>query len=104
MFGDIFGNVAKQQEELAAKLAEISVDVESGGGAVKVTASGDGRIKNISLDASQVDINDLEQTEDLLLAAINEALEKAQSQAADETDKLIKKMMPFGGFDQFSGK
>ena len=104
MFGDIFGNMAKQQEELAAHLAEITVDAEAGGGAVKVTATGDGRIKNISLDASQFPADNLEQAEDLLLAAVNEALDKARATASDETEKLIKQMMPFGGMDQFLGK
>ena len=104
MFGDLFGNMQKQQEELAAKLAEITVNAEAGGGAVKVTATGDGRIKNISLDASRLNPADLEQTEDLLLAAINEALDHARLAASDETEKLIKQMMPFGGMDQFLGK
>ena len=104
MFGDIFGNMQKQQEELAARLAEITSDAEAGGGAVKVTATGDGRIKNISLDASLLNLADLEQTEDLLLAAVNEALDKARETSAVETEKLIKQMMPFGGMDQFLGK
>ncbi len=96
MFEDIFGNVQKQQEELAARLAEITVEAELGDGSIKVTATANQSIVNIEIDPAKLDLNDVEQLEDLLLAVINEALEKGRNKAAAETQKAIGGMMPPG--------
>lgn len=96
MFEDIFGNVQKQQDELAARLAEITVDAELGDGSIKVTATANQVLTNIEIDPSKFDLNDVEQLEDLLLATINEALEKGRNKAAAETQKLLSGMIPPG--------
>ncbi len=100
MFDDLFGNLQKQQEELQQKLAGIQVEAEAGDGAVMVKASADLRISNIKVDSSKLDITDPEQLEDLLLVAVNRALDAAKEKAAAETNKLLGGMMP-GGMDQF---
>jgi DNA-binding YbaB/EbfC family protein len=103
MFGDLFGNVQKQQEELQKKLAEIMVEAEAGDGAVTVQASGDMHIENIKIDATKADVTDLEQLEDLILVAVNRALDKAKEKASEESAKLMQNMLPtgMGDLDQF---
>lgn len=96
MFGDLFGNVQQQQEEMKKKLATISVVGEAGDGAVKVTASANREILDISIDKSKLDWDDQEQVQDLVLAAVNNALEKAMVKEQAEAQKLISQMMPPG--------
>ncbi len=69
--------VAKAQEELAQETVEAS----AGGGLVTVKASGTGEIREIRIDPRAVDPDDLELLEDLVLAAVNEALRAAQALA-----------------------
>ena len=100
MLDNLFGNLQKQQEELKQKLAEIFVEAEAGDGAVTVTAGADMHIENIKIDASKMDVTDPEQVEDLLVVAVNRALELAQEKAAAETHKLLGGMLP-GGMGDF---
>ncbi|MBK9014588.1 MAG: YbaB/EbfC family nucleoid-associated protein [Saprospiraceae bacterium] len=96
MFGDLFGNVQQQQEEMRKKLADIIVTAEAGGGAVKVTANANREILDVSIDKSKLDWDDLEQVQDLVLTAVNNALEKAMVKEQAETQKLLTQMMPPG--------
>lgn len=96
MFGDLFGNLQKQQEEMQQKLALLSVEAESGDGTVTVQASCDMHIKNIRIDPTKVSIGDTEALEDLLVVALNRALDLAQQRAAIETQKMLGGMMPPG--------
>ena len=96
MFGDLLGNMQEQQEAMKEKLTTIMVEAEAGNGAIKVTASADKQIKNISINKEALDWEDAEQVEDLLLIAVNRALEKAEEKAASEAQNLIKNMMPPG--------
>ncbi len=97
MFEGMLENLQKQQEAMQQKLTTIIVEAESGDGAVKVEARADMRIDNLKIDASKVDVSDLEQLEDLLLVAINRALELAASAANQEANNLMQGMMPPGG-------
>ena len=81
------------------RLSEIVVDAEAGDGAVSVQASADMQLRNIKIDPSKLDMNDREQLEDLLVVAVNEALDAARKAAAAETGKLFEGMMPPGGLD-----
>ena len=103
MFGDLFGNVQQQQEEMKKKLATITVVGEAGDGAVKVTASANREILDISIDKSKLDWDDVEQVQDLLLAAVNNALEKASVEEQAEAQKLISGMIPPGMSGLFGG-
>lgn len=66
--------MAQAQEELASQTVEAS----AGGGMVKVTATGAGEITAISIDRAAIDPDDAEMLEDMVLAAVNEALRNAQ--------------------------
>lgn len=100
MLDNLFGNLQKQQEELQQKLAGIIVEAESGDGAVTVKAGADLHIENIKMDVSKLDMSDPEQVEDLLVVAVNRALELAKQKAAAETSKLLGGLLP-GGMGDF---
>ena len=67
--------MAKAQEELAHETVEAS----AGGGMVTVTATGAGEITEIKIDPKAIDPDDPELLEDMVLAAVNEALRSSQS-------------------------
>ncbi len=72
--------LAQAQEMLAkaqAELAASAVEGTAGGGAVRVTMSGEQKITGIKLSADVVDPEDVEMLEDLIMAAISDASEKA---------------------------
>lgn len=96
MFGDLMGNMQERQKELKTKLAVITVEAEAGDGSIKVTANANREIVNISIDKAALDWEDHEQIEDLLMVAVNRALEMATEKEALETQKLLKEMMPPG--------
>lgn len=72
--------VQKAQEELASA----QVEGVSGGGMVKVTASGAQEILSISIDPEIVDPEDVEMLEDMILAAVKDALANAQELASEK--------------------
>ena len=89
------GNMMKQAQQLQKKMAEAqeklnSIEVEglSGGGMVKVIATAKGDIKRIMIDDSLMIKEEKEMTEDLIVAAINDAKQKADA-ASKEEMKLV---------------
>ena len=81
--------MAKLQEELAEKTIETS----AGGGMVKVVANGKQEVVSIKLEKEVVDPEDIDMLQDLILAAVNEALAQSQKMVSDEMGKLT------GGFN-----
>ena len=75
-------DMEKTQEELGNKILEAS----SGGGAVKVTATGKKEIKSVTIDPDVLD--DVDMLQDLVLTAVNEALRKADELTANEMKKF----------------
>ena len=74
--------------EAQEKLKSIEVEGSSGGGMVKVIVNAKGDIKKINIDESLMKPNEKEITEDLVLAAINDAKNKAENVAAEEMKNL----------------
>ncbi len=77
----------KMQEQLLAaqqKAAETEVSSTAGGGAVKVTAAGDMRIKSLTIDPAAIDPEDVEMLQDMILAAVNDALDSAEAMAGQQ--------------------
>jgi len=101
MFDNLFGNLQEKQAEIQQKLATMLVEAEAGDGAVTVQAGADMHIENVKIDPARVDPADREQLEDLLVVAVNRALDLAKAKAAAETQKLLQNMLPLGGMDQF---
>jgi len=75
-------------EEMQAKLGQRRVQGSAGGGMVVVEASGLQRILSLKIEPSLLDGSDSEMLEDLLVSAINQALEKGAQAAADEMAKM----------------
>ncbi|MEM6963579.1 MAG: YbaB/EbfC family nucleoid-associated protein [Bacteroidota bacterium] len=96
MFGDLLGNMEEKQKQMQEKLKDIHVSGESGNGAVKVVANANQQIINISVSKEIIDPDDPEQLEDLLMVAVNRALEQAAEKAGIESQKMINDMMPPG--------
>ncbi|MGE5654331.1 MAG: YbaB/EbfC family nucleoid-associated protein [Bacillota bacterium] len=81
----------KMQEEMArveAELKEKTVEASAGGGVVSVVVSGSKEVKTITLKPEVVDPDDIEMLQDLILAAVNEGLRKAEEMAAAEMKKV----------------
>ena len=77
-------DVARIQEELA----EMIVETTAGGGAIKVVASCDKKIKELTIEPEAVDTDDIEMLQDMIVAAVNEALRKADEASKAEMDKV----------------
>lgn len=99
MFGNLLGNLQQQQEQMQQQLAAIQVEAEAGDGAITVQASGDMRIGNIRLDVSKINPADTEALEDLLVEAVNRALDAARQKAAAQTQEMLSGMLPGGLLD-----
>ena len=85
----------KQAQKLQAKMmrlqeemAEKTVESASGGGMVKVVANGRQQIVSVSIEKEVVDPDDVEMLQDLVLAAVNDALAKSQEMVTAEMSKL----------------
>ncbi len=78
------GKMMKMQEELAGKTVEAS----AGGGMVRVVANGRQQLVSIVIDREVVDPEDVEMLQDLVLAAANDALSRAQEMVNSEMGKL----------------
>jgi hypothetical protein len=76
--------MAKMQEELGSKTVEAS----TGGGMVRVVATGKREIQTIEIAPEVIDPDDVEMLQDLTLAAVNEALRKAEELASAEMNKI----------------
>lgn len=78
----------QQMAETQAALANRTVEATSGGGAVKVTAKCDGSLSAIKIDPAALNPADAAVLEDMVLAAVNQALEKARATSTAEMQKL----------------
>ncbi len=74
----------KMQEELKTK----TVEATAGGGMVKVIANGGQKIESIAIEKEVVDPEDIEMLEDLVMAAVNDALNKSQEMVSSQMNKL----------------
>jgi DNA-binding YbaB/EbfC family protein len=93
--GGGLGQMMKQAQKMQAKIMKIqeemgerSVEASAGGGMVTVTANGKQEILSIRIEAEVVDPEDVEMLQDLVAAAVNEALKKAQEMVAEEMAKV----------------
>lgn len=89
------GKIMKQARQLQEKmgklqeeLAKQTVEASTGGGVVKVVANGKREIQSIEISPEVADPNDIEMLQDLTLAAVNEALRKAEELASAEMSKI----------------
>ncbi|MDD3613660.1 MAG: YbaB/EbfC family nucleoid-associated protein [Clostridiales bacterium] len=89
----------EQMERMQEELEEKTVDATVGGGMVTVVANGKKEVLSIEIQEEAVDPDDVEMLQDLILAAVNEALRKADEMVQSEMAKLTGGMgMPPGLF------
>ena len=81
----------KQLQQMQAKMAKIQEDLgnktvtgTAGGGVVEVVANGHQKVLSVTLKAEVVDPADVEMLQDLVLAAVNDAMDKARELASKE--------------------
>ena len=83
------GNMMKQAQKMQAKLAEMqeqlkseTLEASAGGGMVRVVITGDMQIRELSIDPAAIDPDDVEMLQDMVAAAVNEAIRSAQELAS----------------------
>lgn len=97
---DMFGKISNMQakmKEAQDQLEDVVVDAEAGGGMVKVKANGKRQVISIDLDKDVIDPNDKEMLEDLVVAGVNKALEKAEEAGKKKMQDIYKDILPGGG-------
>ena len=84
-----FGNMMKLAQKMQAKMAEMqeqlkseTLEASAGGGMVRVVISGDMQIRELVIDPGAVDPDDVEMLQDMVAAAVNEAIRSAQELAS----------------------
>lgn len=90
-----FGNIIKQAQQLQAKILKVqeemanrTAEASTGGGMVTAVANGKQEIVSLRVEKEVVNPEDLEMLQDLIVAAVNAALKKAQEMVAEEMKKL----------------
>ncbi len=81
-------NLQKKMMKTQAELATKTIEASAGGGMVKVIANGAQKIESIVMEKEVVDPEDIEMLQDLVLAAVNDALNKSQEMVSAEMGKL----------------
>jgi len=89
--GGMLGQIQKLQADMMKaqeSLADETLEVTAGGGAISIAITGQQRVKSITLQPEVVDPADVEMLQDLLVAAVNEAIERSQTYAAQKLQGL----------------
>jgi len=94
--GGNMGNMLKQAQKLQAKMLKMQDEVanetmegSAGGGMVRAVANGKQQVVSITIEKEVVDPDDVEMLQDLVLAAVNDALSKAQEMVSERMNKLM---------------
>ena len=90
-----FGNILKQAQEMHSKISHLqeemagkTVESSSGGGMVSVVMNGKQEILSLRIDPEVVNRDDVEMLQDLIRAAVNEAIRKSQEMMSEEMKKI----------------
>ncbi len=93
------GQLMKQAQQLQSKMAQLqeevgnkTVEASAGGGMVTVVANGKQEVISIHIDQEVIDPDDAEMLQDLIMAAVNDALGKAKAMMNEEMGKLTQGM------------
>lgn len=92
---DLMAQVQQMQEEMAEQqeaLAEETISVTAAGGVISVEITGQQRVKAITINPEVVDPDDVEMLQDMLVAAVNAAIEQSQAMAAEKMEGLTGEM------------
>ncbi|MFN2484485.1 MAG: YbaB/EbfC family nucleoid-associated protein [Candidatus Limnocylindria bacterium] len=93
------GNLAKMAEQMQAEMAqaqaelrETTLEATAGGGAVRVVITGAQELRAVHIDPAAADPGDVEMLQDLILAAVNEALARSKQLADDKMTAIAGSM------------
>ena len=92
MFDNLMSQMQEQANEIKKKLEETIVEAEAENGLVKVKVTGNKKI--LSIEISDDIINDKEAIEDLVIVAVNKAIQKAEEIAEKETGSMAEGLFP----------
>lgn len=89
------GNIMKQAQQMQRRMAELQEELErkqveasAGGGMVTAVVSGKQQLLDLKIEPAAVDPDDVEMLQDLVTAAVNEALKQSQQMAQEEMAKV----------------
>lgn len=88
MGGGMNMNMIKQAQKMQQELQEKEYTAAAGGGVVTATVNGKHELKNLEIDPEAVDPDDVEMLQDLIVAAVNEAMRSADNDASSSMQKL----------------
>ena len=91
------GKIREMQErlnEVREQLDNIMVDSEAGGGMVRVTANANRKVLRIEIDPDIIDKDEPEILQDLIVAAVNKAMQQAEERGKEEMQSATKGMLP----------
>ena len=90
-----FGNILKQAQQMHTRIAQLqeemagkTVEASSGGGMVNMVMNGKQEVLSIRIDPEVVNREDVEMLQDLIVAAVNEAIRKSQEMMTEEMKKV----------------
>lgn len=78
----------QRMEETQAALANETLEVSAGGGAITVTITGNQRLQSVKIAPEVINADDVEMLQDLIVVAVNEAIEKSQQLAASRMSEI----------------
>ena len=78
----------KQMAEMQEQLASKTLEVSSGGGAIKVTVNGEKQLTGLIISPEVVDPDDVEMLQDLVISAVNEAFRQMEESVAGQMSKI----------------
>ncbi|MCY3749698.1 MAG: YbaB/EbfC family nucleoid-associated protein [Chloroflexi bacterium] len=84
----MFRQFQKQMEKVQDELKQMTVEATAGGGAVTVVATGDQRVVSIDIDPAVIDPEDAEFLSEMILVAVNDAMEQSQELAKSKLGGL----------------
>lgn len=93
----MMGKMKEVQEKMKVaqeELGDVTAEAESGGGLVRVTVNGRKEVISLNVDPSLINKDDAEMMQDLVIAAVNMAIQSVEGKARDHLKKATEGMMP----------
>jgi DNA-binding YbaB/EbfC family protein len=89
--------IKEEMEKLQQRLGTVSAEGDAGGGMVKITVNGRMEVISCSLSEEALGLKDRELLEDMIRAAVNQAIERVRKKSAEETQKMAAELgLPAG--------